>query len=145
VDVTVRRDNREQTLKVTAEKAPLSFGGIRIQQPEVSVLKDRINRSLSDLVWVSSSTAQAGIRVDSLTPQLREFFGVKGGAGVLVASVEQDSSAAKSGLRAGDVIMAVDGTTVSTPAEFTRALRRPSTPFVLQVVRDKLERDIRVQ
>lgn len=54
--------------------------------------------------------ARLGIGIQELTPQLAEYFGATGGA--LVASVEPDSPAARAGLKAGDVITAVNGTTV---------------------------------
>ena len=59
------------------------------------------------------SVLQYGIRVDSLTPQLREFFGVRNGEGMLFASVEAESAPAKAGLKVGDVITAVDGKRMS--------------------------------
>src|SRR5262245_35092128 len=46
-----------------------------------------------------------GVQVQPLTPELREFFGVEGDAGLLVAAVEARSPAADAGLRAGDVIV----------------------------------------
>ena len=54
--------------------------------------------------------ARLGVGIQDLTPQLAEYFGATGGA--LVASVEPDSPAARAGLKAGDVITAVNGTTV---------------------------------
>lgn len=142
VDVTIRRENREQTLKVTTEKAPLTIGGYRIQRPDLAAINDRVVRGVED-VYRSVFVSQAGIRVESLTPQLREFFGVKAGEGVLVASVDAESAAEKAGLKAGDVITAVDGQSVSTPSAFGREVRSRTT-FTLKVVRDKQEREIRV-
>ena len=97
VDVTIRRDNREQTLKVTTGRAPFGISALHIHPPDLSHLRDQINFAVTPRVQVltSISTSQVGIRTDSLTPQLRDFFGVKGGNGVLVASVEENSVAAK--------------------------------------------------
>jgi predicted metalloprotease with PDZ domain len=49
-----------------------------------------------------------GIEMQSLNEQLGAFFGVKDGDGVLISKVEEDSPAEKAGLKAGDVIVAVD-------------------------------------
>jgi serine protease Do len=145
VDMTIRRDNREQTLKVTTEKAPLELGGIRFQTPDLTPFRDHIALAMPNFdVLTTVSITQAGIRVDSLTPQLRDFFGVKNG-GVLVASVDEGSSAAKAGLKAGDVITAIERATVSSPAEFNREVRSRTSTYVLKVVRDKQEREIRVE
>jgi serine protease Do len=78
-----------------------------------------------------------GVSVESLTPQLEEFFGVKDG--VLVRSVSEGSAAAKAGLRAGDVITAVNGSQVTGVSDVTRAMNRldDGDEFSLEIVRDK--------
>ena len=52
-----------------------------------------------------------GVQLMPLSDQLATYFGVKGG--VLVASVEADSPAARAGLKAGDVISTVNSRAVS--------------------------------
>ena len=78
-----------------------------------------------------------GLSVESLTPQLEEFFGVK--EGVLVRSVTEGSAAAKAGLKAGDVITAVNGSHVNDPSDVRRATNRldEGDDFSLEIVRDK--------
>lgn len=75
--------------------------------------------------------------VSSLTPQLAEHFGAKGG--VLVTSVDADSSAAKAGLEAGDVITSINGTAVADPGDLRRRIQRlnDADEFTLDVVRDR--------
>ena len=55
----------------------------------------------------SGHSGMLGIETESLNSQLAEFFGVKGG--VLIRSVTKNSAAEKAGMRAGDVIVKVDG------------------------------------
>ncbi len=146
VDVTIERDKREQTLKVTSEAAPSPIGRFGMRLPDMPALRDRkaeIVPRFDALPGVSLT--QTGIRVDSLTPQLRDFFGVKGGQGVLVSSVDAQSAAGSAGLKAGDVIVAFDGRSVSSPADFAREMRSHGGPFTLRVVREKQEREIRVE
>jgi serine protease Do len=149
VDVTVRRENRDQTLKVTTEKAPFELGGIRFQTPDLTPFRDHIALAMPNVpsvrVLTTVSLGQEGIRAESLTPQLRDVFGVKSGGGVLVASVDAGSAAARAELKAGDVITAVDGRTVSSPAEFNREMQSRTSAYTLKVVRDKQEREIRVE
>lgn len=87
-----------------------------------------------------------GIEGESLAPQgqLADFFGVKDG--VLVKSVIKDSPAEKAGLKAGDVIVKVDDSKVTTPREITGALRanRGRSNFTLTVVRNKKEMPVTV-
>ncbi|MBF0381361.1 MAG: DegQ family serine endoprotease [Magnetococcales bacterium] len=50
-----------------------------------------------------------GVRIQTVTPQLAKALGMKRKYGALVASVEPDSPAEKSGVLAGDVIIRFDG------------------------------------
>lgn len=78
-----------------------------------------------------------GITVEDLDTQLGEYFGVK--EGVLVKSVAVDSAAAKAGLKAGDVITAVNGRHVYDSSDVTRAIDRNESngDFTIDVTRDK--------
>jgi serine protease Do len=80
-----------------------------------------------------------GATLTTLNPQLAEYFGVK--EGLLVTSVDAESSAARAGLRAGDVITTVGGTAVQTPSDVTRAMRRvqPGSATEVRVIREKKE------
>ncbi|MGH9408996.1 MAG: PDZ domain-containing protein [Vicinamibacterales bacterium] len=78
-----------------------------------------------------------GISTEQLDDQLADYFAVK--SGVLVRSVSSDSDAAKAGLKAGDVITAVNGDRVDTASDVARALARAQAgdAFTLDVVRDR--------
>jgi len=91
-------------------------------------------RSFNGLLGRSSSAL--GITVDDISPQLRTYFGVTDG--VLVTSVTDDSSAARAGLKAGDVITSIDGESVNAPADLRRRTQRlgAGDEFTLGVVRD---------
>jgi serine protease Do len=78
-----------------------------------------------------------GITVEGLDDQLAEYFGVK--EGVLVKSVVADSAAQKAGIKAGDVITALNGSKVYDASDLNRALDRleSSGEFTAEIVRDK--------
>jgi serine protease Do len=78
-----------------------------------------------------------GATVEDLTPQLGEYFGVK--EGVLVKAVSESSVAAKAGIKAGDVITALDGGAITTAADLRRRAQRLASgdEFTLGIVRDK--------
>ena len=95
-------------------------------------LPDIVNGAVMSL----AGRARLGIRAESVDGQLADYFGVS--AGVLVRHVEEDTVAAAAGLRAGDVITAIDGEAV----EDLGALRRRvsaldlGASFAIAVVRE---------
>jgi len=59
-----------------------------------------------------------------LTDDLRTYFGVADGLGVLVSEVVPDGPAAKAGLKGGDVIVAVDGNPIDGPSALGDYIRQ---------------------
>jgi C-terminal processing protease CtpA/Prc len=89
--------------------------------------------------------ARLGISAESLTDQLSQFFGVKDGKGVLVASVRENSSAAKAGIKAGDVIVDIDGQKIDSVGALLKALSAKSEGSVaVKLVRNHAEQTINV-
>jgi serine protease Do len=84
-----------------------------------------------------SGGGRLGASVEDLSDELTEYFGVK--HGVLVRSVTDGSPAAKAGMKAGDVITSVNGTTVEEPSDVSRTLNRleDQAEFTIDVMRDK--------
>jgi S1-C subfamily serine protease len=89
----------------------------------------------SGMLSFSTGRGRLGVTLQDLTPELAEFFGVKEGA--LVSSVQKDTPAAKAGIKAGDVVTAVDGKTVTGPGDVVEQLRDKSGEVSVSVVRDK--------
>jgi serine protease Do len=86
-----------------------------------------------------------GISAESLTDQLSQFFGVKDGKGVLVASVKDNSSAAKAGIKAGDVIVAIDDQKVDSVGALVKALTHKTEGTVaVKLVRNHAEQTVNV-
>ena len=90
-----------------------------------------------------------GVSGEELTSQLAGYFGVKQGKGVLVSEVVAGSPAAQAGLKAGDVIVAVNGKEVATVAELRKAVELKSgedtRKLDLTVVRDHHEQTLPVE
>jgi membrane-associated protease RseP (regulator of RpoE activity) len=81
--------------------------------------------------------------VENITPQLGDFFGVKGGKGVLVRSVEKGSRGEKAGFRAGDVVVKVNNQPVHDTSDFMHALRSSSGgAAAVTVMREKREQNL---
>jgi serine protease Do len=84
-----------------------------------------------------SGGRRLGISVETLSPQLADYFGTKDG--VLVTTVQGDSAAAKAGLKAGDVITTLNGSAIGEAADLRRRIQglEGDAEFTLGVMRDK--------
>ena len=91
------------------------------------------------------NSRRIGVSTMALTKQLADYFGITGGRGLLVTSVIEGSPAAQAGVRAGDVITAVDGETVDSSGELSRVINRKKEGEVaLTIIRNKAQQTIRV-
>lgn len=89
------------------------------------------------------SGRRLGISVSPLTKQLSDHFGVENG--VLIDEVRPDSPAAKSGLKAGDIVVEIDGKVVKTDRDVIRAVaEKKEGDVTLTIVRDRNRQTIRV-
>jgi serine protease Do len=78
-------------------------------------------------------TPTLGISAESLSGQLGSYFGAPDGEGVLVREVNSGSPAEKAGLKAGDVIIKIDGDRVRTLNEMQSKLRAKREAKTVQV------------
>jgi serine protease Do len=96
-------------------------------------------------VFAFGNNRRIGISTTQLTKQLAEYFGVADGTGVLVTSVGDDSPAAKAGIKAGDIITAVDGEKLDSAGDLSRAINKTKDGDVtLTITRNKSQRTITV-
>jgi serine protease Do len=78
--------------------------------------------------------AQLGVSVLPLRPEVRERFGVQADKGVLVAQVSPGTPAAKAGLKAGDVIVRLDGQAVNDPPQLRAIVQQAGVNKKVDVV-----------
>jgi serine protease Do len=85
-----------------------------------------------------------GVVVQPLTPELGKYFNLN--YGVIITQVLKNSPAEKSGLKAGDIIIAVNGKKVEDPNDLQKYIMRtmPGKKVVITVVRDKEKKEIEV-
>ena len=89
-----------------------------------------------------------GVAIQPVTPEVAESLALNKPEGALVAAVTDGSPAAKAGVRQGDVVLAFNGTPVTTPRELSRAVADSTihSKATLAVWRDNREvtLDVRV-
>lgn len=96
-------------------------------------------------IWRGSNNRQIGVGVTPLTKQLSDYFGVSEGNGLLINSVRENSPAAKAGLKAGDIIVEVEGKDVKGQMDLIRAVNEKKDGDVnLTIIRDRNRQNIRV-
>ena len=90
-----------------------------------------------------------GIDAEDLSGQLGTFFGAPDGEGILVRDVNSGSPAEKGGVKAGDVIISLDGERIRSTGELREKLsakREDKDRTVkLGVLRNKSEASLTVQ
>lgn len=87
-----------------------------------------------------------GVTLQKLTDDLVEGFELKGKSGALVTEVREGSAAEKAGIKAGDVIIAVNGKEAKDSASLGLMVAglAPGETATVRVIRDSQEKDITV-
>ena len=169
VKLSVVRDGKKQAIDVTPEARGFGFGdqiareierGMRDVEPRLRELEPRFReleprfRELEprlrgfrydgpldfnfEFPRMTSPRGRLGVQLNELTPQLAEYFGAKDG-GVLVASVTKDSPADKAGVKAGDVIVSINGDRVRRTDDLIDELRDREGEISVGILREKKE------
>lgn len=88
-----------------------------------------------------TSIPQIGVGLTPLTEQLAQYFGTDGG--ILINTVRDNSPASKAGLKAGDVIVEIDGVAAKGPMGLVRAIDdKKEGDVTLKIVRDRKDQTI---
>ena len=81
-----------------------------------------------------------GADVNPVRTQLADYFGVRSGTGLLVESVDDQSPAARAGLKAGDVVVKVESEQMTSRNDWLKAIRSHRGQLVqVTVMRNKQE------
>ncbi|MGH8135109.1 MAG: Do family serine endopeptidase [Steroidobacteraceae bacterium] len=88
-----------------------------------------------------------GVTIQDVNQALADSFRLPRPYGALVSQVEERGPADKAGLKAGDVILAVDGRTVERSSELPAIIAgiKPGREATLEIWRDKSTRRIRIK
>lgn len=88
-----------------------------------------------------------GVQIQPVSDDVAEALGMKDASGALIAQVQPGTPGDKAGLKAGDVVTAIDGDPVKDSREMSRkiAQKKPGTTVQLAVVRDGKDMKIAVK
>ena len=144
VKAAVVREGKRVDLSVTPDSGSLASAGPQLRGARAAdaIREDAAWRRRHDLVHAAharrgvglqggrpgemlrafkSEKGRLGLKIQELDGQLGEYFGTSNG--VLVNSVDADSPAARAGLKAGDVVTAVNGKAVAEPSDLIEAVQ----------------------
>jgi C-terminal processing protease CtpA/Prc len=159
VRLGVARDGTERTVSVTlGERADAARALSYAYGPQVRVRIEEMREKMGGarekmrearvrlgVCAVHGGRGRVGVRLQGLSDQLGEYFGVQGGKGALVTSVRDESPAAKAGLQAGDVIVALGGESVGDLGDVVGSVRGAEAgPMEVEVMRDGQRRTLTV-
>ena len=147
VRVAISRGGSEQELTATIGKREnmSNVQNLMNESPQAWKWEGPLANKDKDMVFALGNSRRIGVSTVELTKQLAEYFGITDGRGVLVTSVSADSPAAKAGIKAGDVITAIDGDKVETTGDISRAINNKKDGDVtLTIIRNKSQQTIRV-
>lgn len=118
----------------------LGFFGAHAPSASTSVVPHATDRNL---IGTLLPPAYTGAALETLGPQLAEYFGAVDGNGLLIRSIEANSPAAIAGLKAGDVVVRVNQVTVLTGADWLRPMHESKgRPVQVTVLREKKEQTL---
>ncbi len=88
-----------------------------------------------------------GVNINNLTPELADFFGVKGQNGVLVEDVTKDGPAEMAGIKHGDIIIGVNGNAIDSVNRLQQDIAQiaPDTKVKVMVLRDAEKKEFEVK
>ncbi len=88
-----------------------------------------------------------GVGIQDLTPELAEYYKVKGETGVLVTQIFEGDPADKAGIKANDIITAVNGEPVTSSRELSRRIAALGVgqKAKITIMRDGREKTVTVE
>jgi serine protease Do len=143
VDVLIVRDGKEKTVSVVLGKMPRDDLRMLKLIPGSEDLKFKPYSYRFSI----SSGGRIGVKVQDLNEQLGDYFGVKDGQGALITEADQERSAYKAGLRAGDVIVEVDGDKIEDVDDLRDEIsaRKEGDKVEIKVIRDRQPKTFTVE
>src|SRR6266566_1759366 len=156
IQLTVWRDGRTQTISATLGKSEERHHAMKMVSPMPGTFSFRMPDipEIPSMEWNGSmllgGQPRLGIDAEDLSGQLGAFFGAPDGEGILVREVKSGSPAEKGGVKAGDVIISLNGERIRSTGELREKLSAKreddkDRTVKLGVLRNKSEASLTVE
>jgi S1-C subfamily serine protease len=129
-------DTSAQVIGMNTAVAGSADNGTNAQNIGFAIPAEEIETLLPQLEKGGPATnggGYLGVDITSLTPALRQQYGFTPTSGVVVLSVIAGSPAAKAGLVQGDVIVAIDGSSVTSAAALQTLIQKDKAGQQVQI------------
>ncbi len=145
ITLTIVRDGKEKNIIVTLGKRPKHEFIYEYDFEPLLSLKKGMGPEAYFLSFHSGS--RIGVKVQDLSEQLGDYFGVEDAEGVLITEVEEDMPAEKAGLKAGDVIVEADGDVIDDTQELREIIseKEEGDKVEIKVIRERKPRSFEVE
>jgi len=155
VQLGVWRDGRAQTISVTLGKSEEGRHAMRMLAPSPGIYSFHMPEipPIPPMEWngtmILGGQPRLGVDAEDLSGQLGNFFGAPDGEGILVREVHEGSPAEKAGVKAGDVIVSINGERIRSIGELREKLSakrdEKDRTVKLGVLRNKSEVSLTVE
>ena len=155
IQLTVWRDGRTQTISATLGKSEERHHSMKMVAPTPGTFAFRMPEipEIPSMEWDGgrflAGQPRLGIDAEDLSGQLGAFFGAPDGEGILVRDVNSGSPAEKAGVKAGDVIVSLNGERIRSAGELREKLsakrEEKDRTVKLGVLRSKSEVSLTVE
>jgi serine protease Do len=150
VSLDVIRRGSSQTLTATVGGGE-GFEGFRFGGPGDPPFPPPVPPVVSPRAWApfeSSGTTprKLGIRFEEISGQLARYFKVDAERGILIVDVDAEGPAGRAGLKAGDVVLKLDGKSIGSSHDLVQTVRRldEGSKVEVTVMRDGKPLDLAV-
>jgi membrane-associated protease RseP (regulator of RpoE activity) len=156
--LTIVRNGSEQEITATLAKrpipkfdngnftvtTPMPMGKLEMpNMPSLPRVFSMPEGETQTFAWRTGEGRQIGVGVYPLTRQLSENYGVE--SGLMINTIRENSPAAKAGLKAGDIIVEVEGKAVKGDFDLIRAINgKKEGDIQLTILRDRKRQTISV-
>lgn len=112
--ITLMKPGQKVTMKVRRNEKDITLTATISENPENELQGSAIEDTY-------------GLMLEPVTPELAKRYNLDAKTGLLIVQIDPESAAYQAGLRAGHVILAVNGQAMATVDEFARAVRNAET------------------